>query len=232
MNITWLGQGGFLFEYNGTRVVVDPYLSNCLASIQNLERLFPNPMEIKDLNPDMVISTHDHLDHFDPDTIQPIVKEYPDCIIAGPGSVIKHAKELNIPDNKLKILNKGSKISCGDISFTGLKAYHSDPLAIGLLIEFENEKIYLSGDSEYKDDLTNDIPSGIKTVFICINGKFGNMNIDEAVKIVKEINPETAIPMHYGLFAENTVDPEPFVEKLKDLGINSILMETGKSFTI
>ena len=31
MKITWLGQAGLLFETEGMRIVVDPYLSNSVA---------------------------------------------------------------------------------------------------------------------------------------------------------------------------------------------------------
>ena len=34
MKVTWLGQGGFLFETPQLKIIVDPYLSNSVYKIQ------------------------------------------------------------------------------------------------------------------------------------------------------------------------------------------------------
>ena len=54
------------------------------------------------------------------------------------------------------------------------------------------------------------------------------MGIDEAVSVVKELKPRIASPMHYGLFAENTVDPEPFAVKCRKIGIETYLFTVGQ----
>ena len=33
--------------------------------------------------------------------------------------------------------------------------------------------------------------------------------------LTKEINPELVIPMHYGMFKENTANPEDFIKHLE-----------------
>ena len=50
MKVTWLGQGGFLFEAGAARLAVDPYLSDALAH-KGLERLVPAPMTPAQLAP-------------------------------------------------------------------------------------------------------------------------------------------------------------------------------------
>jgi L-ascorbate metabolism protein UlaG (beta-lactamase superfamily) len=44
------------------------------------------------------------------------------------------------------------------------------------------------------------------------------MNIEEAIKLTLYIEPEIVIPMHYGMFAENTANPEEFAHELKKSG--------------
>jgi L-ascorbate metabolism protein UlaG (beta-lactamase superfamily) len=58
------------------------------------------------------------------------------------------------------------------------------------------------------------------------------MNLDEAVRAVKRLRPKTALPMHYGLFAENTADPLPFIRECMSAGINSFEMQPGREFSI
>ena len=70
IKITWLGQGGFLLEVQNYRLVIDPYLSDNLLAVQNLARLHPFPLKLEELRPDCLVFTHDHLDHFDPETAE------------------------------------------------------------------------------------------------------------------------------------------------------------------
>ena len=44
---------------------------------------------------------------------------------------------------------------------------------------------------------------------------------EDAVKVVEELKPKFAIPMHYGLFARNTEDPRPFMAAVKKLGVET-----------
>ena len=41
------------------------------------------------------------------------------------------------------------------------------------------------------------------------------MDIDQAVKLVKEIRPRIAVPMHYNTFGEIEADPELFCKQLE-----------------
>ena len=90
MNITWLTQGSFLFESNGTRIIIDPYVSDFLET-QGLKRMVDFPLSLEELKSDFLICSHDHLDHLDPETIEKIAKMYPECIFAGPKSCSTYA---------------------------------------------------------------------------------------------------------------------------------------------
>ena len=54
----------------------------------------------------------------------------------------------------------------------------------------------------------------IDLMFICINGRLGNMNVDEAVRLTECIAPRVGIPTHYGMFESNTEDPQKYVSRL------------------
>ncbi len=47
-------------------------------------------------------------------------------------------------------------------------------------------------------------------LLVCINGKWGNLNVDEAARLAKAVGPKTAIPNHYDVMATNAEDPERF----------------------
>ena len=65
-------------------------------------------------------------------------------------------------------------------------------------------------------------------MFICINGRLGNMSVDDAIKLTKIINPKVGIPTHYGMFESNTEDPKNYTSKLK-CGFE---MEYNRSYSI
>ena len=69
MKITWLGQAGLLFECGGVSIMIDPYLSDYVAKVepQNVRRV-PVDERFFDVDPDVMIFTHDHIDHYDPET--------------------------------------------------------------------------------------------------------------------------------------------------------------------
>lgn len=235
MKFTWIGQGGFIFESEGYRLVVDPYLSDLVEKKEGLTRLMEPPVGIEEMRADAVLCTHNHLDHFDPGAVPEIIRKYQSCFVIGPQSVGKKCEEFGIPKEKYKELNKGKTLDAGPFKITAIEAFHSDECAIGALIESKGKRVYLSGDSEYGDVLVEDVLSksnSIDMVLICINGRLGNMNLQDALKTVKSISPVQALPMHYGLFAENTADPEPFIKACNDAGIKSFEMIPGKEYEL
>src|SRR3954469_15906987 len=82
VTFTWLGQAGFLLEAGGTRVLVDPYLS------ERAERLYPPPLDPATLTGiDVLLCTHEHLDHLDVPTVRAVTAPSPRAVGVGPAPV-------------------------------------------------------------------------------------------------------------------------------------------------
>ena len=88
--------------------------------------------------------------------------------------------------------------------------------AIGVILEHNGIKLYFSGDTEYNERLEKLKEDKIDIMFICINGKLGNMNVKEAVKLTKIINPRLGIPTHYGMFESNTENPQKYTSLIRE----------------
>jgi L-ascorbate metabolism protein UlaG (beta-lactamase superfamily) len=235
MKLAWLLQGGFVFKIASQRIVVDAYLSDIVEVREKLTRLAKPPIPLEELKPDYWICTHDHLDHLDPPTVEKVAVMYPKCRFVGPASVCRHLREMGVDDERIFQLTKGISTDIFEtISLKAVPAFHSDPEAIGLIIESEKKRIYLSGDTLWTDELRLDTQNlgVLDLVLICINGKLGNMNAEEAIEFVQLLRPKLAIPMHYGLFAENTADPKYFVEACQKVGIPSFAMEAGREYVL
>lgn len=234
LKITWLGQGGFLFDDGKVRLVTDPYLTDSLEPL-GFERMVPPPVSPSGLAADIICCTHDHGDHFDPESIIPMMALSPGCTLLGPESVISHALTLGLKEGRMS-LKAGMAIEIKGIKITAVPAFHSDPFSVGYTLEWGGIKIYFSGDSLYDASLAPSVREALDSypdiVMVCINGKFNNMSTDDAVKLTSQLYPKVAIPMHYGLFANNTTDPVPFIEKIESMGTKGVLMEMGQNKSV
>src|SRR2546427_4641423 len=83
LNLWWLGQSGFLVQWQGRHLLLDPYLSDSLTAkyagtdrphVRMTERIVaPEKLDFIDV----VTSSHNHTDHLDPETIGPLLKANP-----------------------------------------------------------------------------------------------------------------------------------------------------------
>jgi L-ascorbate metabolism protein UlaG (beta-lactamase superfamily) len=236
MKLTWITQAGFIFEAGGIRIVVDPYLSDVAEKKLGFTRLVDPPFSVPQLKPTAIFCTHDHVDHLDPLIIPKIADCYPDCVFIGPPSVMKSLRTIGVSEARIRKLVRGEQTQVGLIRLTATPAFHTDSYAVGLFVETQEYLIYLSGDTLNSPGLEMEIRHlanrRIDAAIICVNGRLGNMGGDDALQLVKGIKPRAAIPMHYGLFAENTVDPIPFVTSCRKAGFIATILPVGLSVSI
>lgn len=211
MKVTWLGQAGFLFESNeGVTVMVDPYLSNSVVKYERQnERRQKIDTRYLEKNPDIIIFTHDHLDHFDPETAPVYLERDEKMTVLCPCSVYKKARTYSKKHNYVE-LGAGTTWTERGIKFTAVKAVHSEPYAIGVLIdELSSGKIfYVTGDTLYNEGIFADIPDGVYALFLPINGVGNNMNMQDASAFAKRVGAKYTVPAHFGMF--DSLNPEDF----------------------
>lgn len=217
-DIIWLGQAGFVMAFADFKVCVDPYLSDSVEAIEGMKRLMPPPFAPEELDVDYILFTHDHLDHFDEVSIRRLADRQITYI--GPVSCIKKLAECNIHTGIL--LERYGQVTIGDqITVNAAYACHTED-SIGLLFQEKGKTtggLYLTGDTEYSPKLTGIKPFQPDAMITCINGKMGNMDYDSAARLAQEIGVKTAIPCHYGMFAENTQNPDKFRDALRQTDI-------------
>ncbi|NLO83600.1 MAG: MBL fold metallo-hydrolase [Clostridiales bacterium] len=218
-----------MFQLGDKTVVVDPYLSNSVAEADGFERMVPAPFSPQELKADMIVCTHDHMDHLDEETIK--YTDFSRILYAGPDSCIKHYRAIGIPGERLISLNIGQSVGIGDGVIHGVYAAHTQD-SIGVVIEYDSIACYLVGDSLYDERLLEAGRYAPDVLLCCINGKLGNMNYLEAAGLAEKLGVKVAIPCHYGMFKENTEDPEKFLEELQIRGIPGFIVEYNRPYRI
>ena len=221
MRIIWLGQAGLLFEAENKIIMVDPYLSDSVEKIepQNKRRV-PVDKSFFDIKPDIIVLTHNHLDHTDPDTLKHFITQDGNMTVLASGNAWNTVRARFGGNNNYVMFNRHSEWTEGNVKFTAVKAEHSDENAIGFVMEAEGKKYYVTGDTLYNKNIFSDLPEGIDYVFLPINGRGNNMNMEDGKRFCEQIGAK-AIPLHCGLFDdldmnkfgyENKVIPEFYKE--------------------
>ena len=200
MKVIWLGQAGLLFETEGKTIIVDPYLSDSVEKIepQNKRRV-PVDKSVFDIKPDIIVLTHNHLDHTDPDTLKHFITQNSNILVLASGNAWSTERERFGGNKNSVMFNRHSKWTEGNITFTAVKAEHSDENAIGFIMEAEGKKYYVTGDTLYNEDIFVDLTEDIDYVFLPVNGRGNNMNMQDGKHFCERIGAK-AVPLHCGLF--------------------------------
>ncbi|MDR2730784.1 MAG: MBL fold metallo-hydrolase [Treponema sp.] len=225
--LTWYGQASYMLSSETCSVLIDPFFSNSLTG-QGFFRLYDSPVQKGSLKADYVITSHDHGDHLDIETLRDYItfnKVY------GPKSSVDLLKAEGFSDDKISAFNRGDTIILGDMKFTAVYAEHT-PDSIGIVVECEGVKLYFTGDSLMSPNIFGVKDFNPDILLTCINGKFGNMTWQEAVMLAHMLNVKTAIPAHYDLFAINQEDPALFAGAFEKSKIRCIIMTRGKPYDI
>lgn len=254
LHIWWLGQSGFLLQYNGRHLLFDPYLSDSLSRKYadtdkphvRISEIVIEPSQLTMI--DVVTSSHNHTDHLDAETLLPLMAANPDLQF-----VIPEANRTFIAD-RLKTappcpigLTDGQTTTVGPFIFHGVPAAHNEIERdadgrckfMGFVVEVGPYRVYHSGDTLWYDGMVDILrPFEVDVAFLPINGNnperrvAGNLNSDEAARLGREIGAKLVIPHHYDLFEFNTADPADFVSACEQYGTPFHVMKLGEHIRI
>ena len=214
MKITFLGQAGLLFEKNGFKIMLDPYLSNSVEKINPKNyRREPVDESFFNIKPDVMIFTHNHLDHYDPETAKRFITNDSHVLVLAPKSVWNEVRTIG-GNNNFVLFNRHTSWTQNGMKFTAVKAEHSDITPIGVIIDDGERKYYVTGDTLYNEEIFPDIPKDIYALFLPVNGVGNNMNMTDAAYFAKRVNAKKTIPIHIGMFDELSPDEFDYENKV------------------
>lgn len=208
MKITYLGQAGFLLETAQQKILIDPYLSNSVAKVepQNYRRVAVDERFLQ-IEPNVIVCTHNHLDHLDKETLCHYLNENSEITVLAPYSGWKELRLFRGNKNNYVIFNEGTEWTEGEVRFKAVKAVHSDEYAVGVIVYAENKAYYFTGDTLYHSKVLDGVAKEeFEAVFLPVNGKGNNMNFADAKRFALAIKTKYAVPMHIGMFDELTAE--------------------------
>ncbi len=230
VKIKWLGQMGLLIKSGDTKMYIDYYAT------QDAARQTPPPIPAQELkDADIIMGTHDHLDHIDHEAWKIWAKNIPDAKFVFP---IMHRDSVLAdgiaPENAMGI-NAGDTLQIGSITIHAIPAAHEFldrdtdtgyyPY-LQYIIETEGVRIHHAGDTVRYEGMLPAIKAfgKIDVELLPINGRdarryrnncIGNMTYQEAADLAGEVGPRIVIPGHWDMFADNSADPQAFADYIE-----------------
>jgi len=254
LHVWWLGQSGFLMQWQGHHVLLDPYLSDSLTVKYALSdkphtrmtELVVAPGLLKGI--DVVTSSHNHTDHLDRETLLPLREANPGLKLVIPEANRDFvAERLGCEGDWPLGLEAGKTLEVMEgIRLHGIPAAHNEldtddqgrHKYMGYVVEMGPWKIYHSGDTLYYEGMEEWLKKwAVDVALLPINGNVpargvaGNLNGWEAAKLAKDIEAKMVIPCHFEMFAFNTVTPEIFDQACRKLEQTYRVMRCGERWT-
>jgi L-ascorbate metabolism protein UlaG (beta-lactamase superfamily) len=197
LHITFIGHASLLFQFDGMNIYVDP--DGRRADFGKLPKA------------DLVLVTHEHGDHFDPQAIEAL-RRTDTSVFTSPGC-------QPAPAN-VTLLKNGDRARFRNVAIEAVPAYniahkrangqpfHPRGIGNGYILTFPGLRVYVAGDTE-------DIPemSALKDIaiaFLPMNVPY-TMTPEMAARAAKAFKPRILYPYHY-----SGTDPRQLVELLKD----------------
>jgi L-ascorbate 6-phosphate lactonase len=229
---SWLGQSSIALRLGGATILIDPFLS------PHPERLAPAPFAAAEASGvDLVLITHDHLDHLDEEGLPAIAKASPDAAVVVPAEVVERVTDLGLDPARVQGLSSDGRTQIGRVTVDAVPACHGEGMAdayrlgpfLGYVVSAGGVRVYHAGDTIPFDGLVERLRElRVQLALLPINGRdeereaqgiVGNLDAREAAELAHDIYADAVVPMHWDMFAGNPGDPAAFVAAARTTAI-------------
>lgn len=182
--ITFIGHGTLMFSFNDKIIHADPFSK--LADYSSLP------------DADIILITHHHGDHCDPEAVEHIRGEETNIImteacaekISG-GTVMENDEIKTIDEIKIEAVPAYNLVHKRDNG----EPFHVKGTSNGYVIHFGDKKVYVAGDTENTPEMK--LMEGIDIAFLPMNLPY-TMTPEMVADAAKGFKPDVLYPYHYG----------------------------------
>ena len=225
MKISFYGHSCFGIEYNGVRLLFDPFIT-------------PNEqaksIDISTIRPDYILVSHGHSDHVaDVETIG----RASNATIVAAYEIASYYAGKGLPYHPMNI---GGSWDFGKFRVKAVNAVHSSVLPdgtyagnpMGFIVSGGDKSFYYSGDTALHMDMQLiGQKHVIDVAFLCMGDNF-TMGIDDAVSAAGLVRCDTVVGMHFDTFPYIKINHDRAKKAFADAGKQLILPELGQTFEL
>jgi L-ascorbate 6-phosphate lactonase len=235
VGLSWLGQAGFALRTARTTALIDPFLS------PGHNREHPSGLDAGDATGiDVVFCTHEHVDHFDAESVPAIARASPGAVFVVPTPIVDMVAEVGVAPDRVVGMQPGDPVELAGLRVRAVPAMHGVTMQdaygfgrelsaglvrfLGFVIDAGGVRLYHAGDTIHYDGMEDALRElTIDVAMLPINGRdparegrgiVGNLSEREAAWLSAAIGAEVVVPMHYDMFARNRGYPEWLVESV------------------
>src|SRR5688572_32336513 len=256
-SVFFVGTATVILRYAGFTILTDPNFLHAGDHVHlgyglTSERLTDPAIDIDRLPPiDFCILSHYHGDHFDQIVEERLQKDLPIITTEHAASELRD-KGFTAPvalDTWDSVIVEGSGAR---VRITSMPGQHGPgivdfalPPVMGSMLDFETAagermlRMYISGDTLIHDDL-NEIPKrfpGVDLALIHLGGTrvlgvLVTMDDEQGVEIIRIVQPDTAIPIHYNDYDVFKSPLEDFKLAAEKAGLNDriVYLSHGETY--
>ena len=182
------------------------------------KKIYIDPYNIKNgLNDaDYIFITHNHYDHFSEVDIKKVKNN--ETIIIITEDLYTNTLKLGFNGMNIITVKPNENYQVDGIKFSTISAYNTNKTFhpkenewVGYIIELENSKYYIAGDTDITDE-NKKVKCDV--AFVPVGGTY-TMDFKEAAHLINEIKPKIAVPIHYGSIVGTNQDATDFVKLLR-----------------
>ncbi len=203
--VTFLGHATTVIELDGARLVTDPVLRRLVGP---LYRRVPQPLSGPLVDPDAILISHMHLDHYDPRSLRQFRRDTPVLAPVGAGLALRWAGFRDIHE-----VSAGERIRLGPVEIVGTIAKHRGtrhPLAsrtpsLGYVVA-GRRSVYFAGDTGFFSGIADIWPERLDLALLPIAGigprmpEFKHMSPRDAVRAMVVLGARVVVPIHWGTY--------------------------------
>ena len=229
------GQMSVVLKWRKTVLYIDPVLADLCGEQGKSCRCYQAPYTPAMAKADVVLCTHSHGDHMQPETLQGMHDANPQCLFIVPAPEVPFALSLGLSQNRVLGAVAGQPISLGD----GLRVVpvaaahetyrqdeHGNEYALGYVINMGALSCYHSGDTLLTQKLLDDLRAQGTIDVACLpvngcdferhtRGIVGNMDALDSAYLAHAIAASLVVPMHFDMVRGNTSDPLQFAAVMR-----------------
>ncbi len=245
LRITYLGHASLLIEIDGVKLITDPLLRPRIMKV--LRRVAPEAKREQLTGVDLVLVSHAHHDHLDVGSLK-MIDGMPEVALPAPARPV--VESMGLPT---RLMAAGDSFAVGDVMVEAVHAshdgrrmpWHRDGTSLGYIVRGPSGSVYFAGDTDVFEGMADF--AGIDAAMLPVSGwgprlPAGHMGPDEAVEAIGLIEPQVAIPIHWGTYERMAMRADPararraqrFVDQVAELspGVRAELLEPGGSLEL
>jgi len=200
-NVHWLGHASFRIDGSKT-IYIDPWKLKGAGH-----------------RADVVLVTHAHHDHLSPEDVSRISRL--DTVIVCPSSCAESLR------GDVRVVSPGDDLEIDGVHVHVVPSYNVDkpnhPRSagnVGYVITMDGRRIYHAGDTDLIPEMAE---VGCDVALLPVGGTY-TMNADQAAEALGILQPEYAVPMHWGEVVGSRKDAERFRD-LAPSGVRVVILE-------